>query len=208
MEGLALSHQRLLEIADSLTPAQFAEQSHLPGWSRGTVLGHLTMNARSFVHLVSCAGRGEVGQQYPGGLGEREAGIHEATAWEPEHAVNQLRKSVYMLEGAWAGATTDIWQGGAVMASGATISMHELPFRRWREVVIHLTDLNVGIEYNEWPDYYVRLELDRQKMAWAASHPMGLTQIPQAALSLPDKQRLAWLLQRTHVDGLPQGPGI
>jgi hypothetical protein len=55
---------------------------------------------------------------------------------------------------------------------------------------------------------YVRLELERQKMAWAASHPMGLTQIPQAALKLNEKHRLAWLLQRAEVEGLPKGPGL
>jgi hypothetical protein len=86
--------------------------------------------------------------------------------------------------------------------------MHEIPFLRWRESVIHLTDLDVGIGYDQWPDMYVRLELEREKMAWAASHPMGLTQIPQAALKLNEKHRLAWLLQRAEVEGLPKGPGL
>ena len=208
VEGLALTHQRLLEVADSLTPSQMAEPSHLPGWSRLTLLGHLTMNAHSFVHLMACAARGEVGEQYPGGVASRQAGIDEASQWNPDRAVKELRKAVYTLEGAWAGATSDIWQGIGLMAGGSTVPMHELPFRRWRESVIHLTDLNVGISYNEWPDYYVRLELERQKMAWAASHPMGLTQLPQAAMKLPEKHRLAWLLQREDVEGLPKGPGL
>ncbi len=86
--------------------------------------------------------------------------------------------------------------------------MHDVPFLRWRESVIHLTDLGVGIGYDQWPDFYVRLELERQKMAWAASHPMGLTQIPQAALKLNEKHRLEWLLQRADVEGLPKGPGL
>jgi maleylpyruvate isomerase len=207
-EGLALTHQRLLEVADSLTPNQMAEPSHLPGWSRLTLLGHLTMNAHSFVHLMACAARGEVGEQYPGGVAARQAGIDEASQWDAERAVKELRKAIYTLEGAWAGATSEVWQGTGLMAGGSSAPMHELPFRRWRESVIHLTDLNVGISYNEWPDYYVRLELDRQKMAWAASHPMGLTQLPQAAMKLPEKRRLAWLLQREDVEGLPKGPGL
>jgi hypothetical protein len=45
-------------------------------------------------------------------------------------------------------------------------------------------------------------------MAWAATHGIGLTLIPQAALALNDKHRLAWLLQRVEVEGLPQGPGL
>ena len=208
VEGLALTHQKLLEVADGLTPEQFDEPSLLPGWSRKTLLGHLTMNARSFVHLMTCAARGEVGEQYPGGQAIRTAGIEEAATWEPTKAVAELRKAIYTLEGAWAGATSDIWQGTGTMSGGSTSPMHDLPFRRWRECVVHLTDLNVGIGYNEWPDYYVRLELDRQKMAWAASHPMGLTQFPKEVMQLPEKQRLAWLLQRETVDGLPLGPGL
>jgi hypothetical protein len=86
--------------------------------------------------------------------------------------------------------------------------MHELPFLRWRECVVHLTDMNVGVGWETWPPLYVRLELDRQKMAWAASHAMGLTLLPKAALQLPENQRLAWLLQRTDVEGLPKGLGI
>ena len=208
VEGLAESHQRLLQIVDELTPEQFAEPSHLPGWSRNTLIGHLTMNARSFVHLMSCAARGEVGEQYPGGQKTRQALIDEASSWEPVKAVSELRKAIYTLEGAWAGATSGIWQATGIRSTGSSIAMHELPFLRWRESVVHLTDLNVGIGYDQWPDYYVRLDLERQKMAWAASHPMGLTQFPQEVTQLPEKQRLAWLLQRESVEGLPTGPGL
>ena len=52
------------------------------------------------------------------------------------------------------------------------------------------------------------MELERQKMAWAASHPMGLTQLPAAANALDERTRVAWLLGRTEVEGLPKGPGL
>jgi hypothetical protein len=166
------------------------------------------MNARSYLHLLSCAGRGEVGDQYPGGVDARNAGLDEASLWSPEQATKELRKAVYMLEGAWAGATNSMWNGTGAVVSGSVIAMHDVPFLRWRECVIHLTDLDVGIGYDQWPDFYVRLELERQKMAWAASHPMGLTQLPADAMKLNEKLRLAWLLQRTDVPGLPKGPGL
>lgn len=208
VEGLAVTHQQLLEVVDGLTDEEFAGPSQLPGWSRATLLGHLTMNARSFIRLMACAAQGEVGEQYPGGAAARQAGIEEAGSWGRIQAVNELRKAIYTLEGAWAGATSDTWQGTGLRSNGSTVHMYELPFLRWREGVVHLTDLNVGIGYDQWPDYYVRLDLDRQKMAWAASHPMGLTQLPTAAMKLPEKLRLAWLLQRETVEGLPQGPGL
>ncbi len=208
VEGCAVTHQLLLEAVDAISPDAFAEPSRLPGWTRGTIVGHLALNAQSHVELLAAAARGESARQYGGGPEVRTAAIAEASLWAPEKAVKELRKAIYSLEGAWAGSTYDTWQGTGRASSGSVISMHELPFLRWRECVLHLTDLDVGIEYDQWPSHYVRLELDRQKMAWAASHAMGLTQLPQAAMKLDEKHRLAWLLQRAEVDGLPQGLGL
>ena len=208
VEGVAATHQRLLQLVDSLTPEQFGEPSFLPGWNRSTLVGHLALNAHSYVHLLACASRGEEGEQYPGGQATRNAAIAEAATWSPERSVKELRSAVYSLEGAWAGTTYDMWLGTGIAASGSVLAMHETPFLRWRETVIHLTDLDLGISYEEWPPLYVRMELERQKMAWAASHPMGLTQIPQAAMAVSDNHRLAWLLQRAEIAGLPLGPGL
>lgn len=208
VEGCAATHQTLLDVVDALSSEAWAGPSLLEGWSRGTVVGHLALNAESFIHLLSCASRGESGQQYPGGPGAREAAIAEASTWTQTDATARLRRAVYTLEGAWAGATYEMWESTGTLASGAVVAMHDLVFLRWRECVVHLTDLDVGMGWETWPSLYVRLELDRQKMAWAASHAMGLTLLPKAALQLPENQRLAWLLQRTKVDGLPQGPGL
>ncbi len=208
VEGVAATHQRLLEVVDSLTAEQFEAPSSLPGWSRSTLLGHLTMNALSHVHLMECASRGEVGDQYPGGTDARQRGIDAASQWGPAQHVKELRSAIYALEGAWARATFEMWNHTGRSASGTIVAMHELPFLRWRECLVHLVDLNISYTYEEWPDLYVRRELERQKMAWAASHPMGLTQLPADAMKLNEKLRLAWLLQRIDVEGLPKGPGI
>lgn len=208
VEGLAATHQQLLQVADDISLEQFSGPSRLDGWTRGTLVGHLVMNARSFIHVLSASSQTEAIEQYPGGAPAREAAIAEAAQWDMTTSVSELRKSVYTLEGAIAGATFDNWNRTYRSTSGATVAVHEIPFLRWRECVVHLTDLDVGIEWDQWPDLYVRLELERQKMAWTASHPMGLTQIPQAAMELSDKHRLAWLLQRVEVDKLPKGPGL
>ena len=208
VEGCAQTHQLLLASVDALDPAAFSAPSRLPGWTRAHVVAHLAFNARSFVHLFACAARGETGDQYPGGPEERARDIDDGATWDPERLVGELRRHVYTLEGAWAGATSETWQGTGRLAGGSVVAMHEIPFRRWRESTVHLTDLDVGIGHEAWSPLYVRLELERQKMAWAAAHPMGLTQLPRAAMQLDENTRLAWLLQRTDVDGLPPGPGI
>ncbi len=208
VEGCAQSHQLLLVSVDALTAQQFSEPSRLHGWTRAHIIGHLAMNAQSHVHLIACAMRGEHGQQYPGGAAQRNNDIEIASSWPHEKLVTSLRKAIYLLEGAWAGATLDAWQATATVASGASVPIHELVFNRWRETVVHLTDMNIGHEYTQWPPTYVRLELERQKMAWAASHSMGMTLLPQKVMELSEARRVAWLLQREDVEGLPLGPGL
>jgi len=50
----------------------------------------------------------------------------------------------------------------------------------------------------------VRMELEAQIMMWRSRKPMGLTDLPTIALQLPPKHRLAWLLGRIEVEGLPK----
>lgn len=208
VEGCAESHQLLLSLVDEFPSGSFDEPSRLPGWTRAHVVGHLVMNADSHVRLLEAAARGQVGEQYPGGPVAREAGIAGAAAWGSTRLVSELRRAVYALEGAWANATPAAWQGTGLSASGAVIALADLPFLRWRETVIHLTDLDIGVDCDAWPTGYVRLELERQKMAWAASRPMGLTLLPEAANALPEHERVAWLVGRLDIDGLPKGPGL
>lgn len=198
----------LLRTVDDLPDAAFAAPSHLPGWSRAHVVAHLALNARSHVGLFVAAARGEQGEQYPGGVPARAAAIEEWSAREPAALRADLRRAVYELEGAWAGASAEAWQGTGISPSGVVVSIADLPFLRWRETLVHTVDLDGGIGFDSWPALWVRLELDRQRMAWAASHPMGLTQLPAAANALDDRTRLAWLLGRIEVDGLEKGPGL
>ena len=208
VEACTAAHQRLLAMADGLSDAELHAPSTLPGWSRGHVLNHLRRNAIGFIGMCTAAQAGEVGMQYPGGAQERTDGIEDGASDPADVLVANLRESIYALEAAWFRGDGTMWMGSGVVAGGATIPIHEIPFRRLRETVVHMTDLDLGFGYEEWPDLYVRMELDRQKMAWAASHPMGLTQLPANVMALPEKQRVAWLIRRTSVDGLPEGPGL
>lgn len=208
VEECTRSHQRLLEIADGLSDADMRAPSLLPGWSRGHVLNHLRRNADAFTGMCKAAAAGEQGMQYPGGMEQRNREIEEGADDPAAVLVGNLRTAIYGLEAAWFGGEASMWSGTGLLASGAVLPMSEVPFRRMRESVVHLTDLDVGHSWTEWPELYVRMELEVQKMAWAASHPMGLTQMPAEVVALPEKQRVAWLLQRAHVEGLPEGPGL
>lgn len=208
VEACTAAHQRLLAVSDGLTDADLRAPSLLPGWSRGHVLNHLRRNADGFSLMCEAAGRGEEGLQYPGGMDERNRGIEDGAGDPATTVVANVRASVYALETLWFRGDATMWTGHGIVATGASVPIADVPYRRLREVTVHLTDLDVGIGHEEWPDLFVRMELDRQKMAWAASHPMGLTQLPARAMELPDKLRLAWLINRARVDGLPDGPGL
>ena len=204
--GCAESHQRLLQSLDSLTDDQCREPSALPGWTRGHVLSHLARNAESHVHVLQCAARGEVGEQYVGGAKARKEGIESHAHDSAESLVNAVRKSIYALEGQWAATNSEGWQGHGVNSAGASIAMSDIVFLRWREVEVHHADLALAFTFADWNSTYVRYELDRQVMMWRASKPMGLTPVPKIALQLPPNERLAWFLGRTEVEGLPKVP--
>jgi maleylpyruvate isomerase len=204
--GCAESHQRLLQSLDSLTDDQCREPSALPGWTRGHVLSHLARNAESHVHVLQCAARGEVGEQYVGGAKARKEGIESHAHDSAESLVSAVRKSIYALEGQWAATNSEGWQGHGVNSAGASIAMSDIVFLRWREVEVHHADLSLAFTFADWNSTYVRMELDRQVMMWRASKPMGLTPVPKIALQLSPNERLAWFLGRTEVEGLPKAP--
>ena len=205
--GCAESHQRLLQTLDLLTDDQCREPSALPGWTRGHVLSHLARNAESHVHVLQCAARGEVAEQYVGGAKARKQGIEAHALDSVESLVASVRKSIYALEGQWAETNSEGWQGHGVNSAGATIAMSDIVFLRWREVEVHHADLALDFTFANWNSTYVRYELDRQVMMWRASKPMGLTPVPKIALQLSPNERLAWFLGRTEVEGLPKVPG-
>ena len=59
----------------------------------------------------------------------------------------------------------------------------ELPFRRWREVEVHHADLGLAeFTIDDWSDGYVRRDLERAEMTWAARRPWAS----------PRSHRLRW----------------
>lgn len=202
--GCAAAHQRLLGSLDSITDTECREPSMLPNWSRGHVLTHLARNADSHAHLLVGAGAGEIADQYPGGVQARSQAIEDGSGRPAAELVGDVRASIYSLEVQWARATPTTWAGQGRTARGAIIAMSDLVFLRWREVEVHHADLGREFGWQQWSDLYVRLELETQTMLWQSRQPMGLTDLPAVALQLQPKHRLAWLLGRVEVEGLPK----
>ena len=204
--GCAAAHQRLLIDLDPLVDGDVGRPTLLPGWTVGHVLTHLARSADSHIRVFEAAARGESVERYPGGREQRAADIEAGADRPAAEQVADVRRSIWALESIWAQTPIEAW-GGTGLSAGAREPVVDLPFLRWREVEVHHADLGwpaFGID--DWSPGYVRRELERAEMAWAARRPMGMTALPPAALALSPAQRLAWMLGRRSEPGLPAVP--
>jgi hypothetical protein len=82
------------------------------------------------------------------------------------------------------------------------MATRDVPAWRWRETVVHHSDLGLGYTPADWPGDWMRLELRRLTMLWTSRRPMGMTDLPAEAVALDDRTRLLWLLGRIDVPEL------
>ncbi|MGI9031815.1 MAG: maleylpyruvate isomerase family mycothiol-dependent enzyme [Ilumatobacteraceae bacterium] len=203
--GAAAAHQRLLTTLDEALAdgrLDVARPSRLPDWTVGHVLTHLARNADSMVRVLEAAGRGEVVDRYPGGTAGRNAEIEAGHARPATEQVDDVRRTIWRLDQAWAAPPHEAWEGRGREASGSELAVRYLPAARRREVEVHLVDLDIGAEPDGWPTEFVRLELREMEMRWNARRPMGITGLPPEALAAAPHDRLAWLYGRLSLPGL------
>jgi maleylpyruvate isomerase len=118
--------------------------SLLPGWSVGHVLTHVARNADSVVRRLEGAARGDLLDQYAGGVEQRRADI-EAGAGRP---AAELVDDVAATSGAVARVMAELpeaaWDAPSRTSRGVVETSRDCVFARWREVVVHHGDLGLG----------------------------------------------------------------
>ncbi len=201
LRGAVLAHERLIIDLSGLTDEMVQQPSLLPDWTVAHTLTHIARNADSHVLMLQAAAQGEVGAQYPGGIEQRNADIERGVGRSAAALLADVVDSNARLEAAWLEMTDEAWKGEGASFFGP-VAINDLPFRRWREAVVHHADLGLVYSWRDWPDDYVRVELTRRTMEWASRRPMGLTTLPPTALALGERERVAWLLGRITVHGL------
>lgn len=202
LDGMREAHRALLSTIDGLGASDLEVPSLLPGWSRAHVLAHVAANADSFVGIVAAAGRGETVVQYAGGAEGRTAGIESGARMSASALLDWVRTSSSELESALDAASDVAWRGEGVSVAGARIPVGDVPFRRWREVVVHHADLGCSYGWGDWPARFVREELQVQEMRVLSRSSMGLTRLPTPVVARPPHERLAWMLGRLEVGGV------
>jgi maleylpyruvate isomerase len=205
VEGLAASHQLLLERLGNLTDVMVARPSLLPEWTVGHVLAHIAHQGDSISRLFRAAELGEMVDQYEGGFAARVAAIERDASLSADEHVAGVRRSIYALEGAIASAREG-WYGSARMVSGIEVPVTDLPLRRWREVEVHMGDLGLAelqcVGPDSWSLDYVRHDLSVMTMQWKSRGSMGLTDLPSQIRTQSPAVRLGWLMGRVTIDGL------
>jgi maleylpyruvate isomerase len=141
-------------VVGGLTDADARHDSRLPGWTRGHLLTHLARNADSHRGMVEGALRHEVVEQYPGGAKQRSADIEAGAPRSADDLLIDVYVSQRALVRAWAELPDDGWD--RPMSSFGEIRPVRVGVRqRWREIAVHLVDLDIGVERSQLPADYV-----------------------------------------------------
>jgi maleylpyruvate isomerase len=159
IELLRMGTRRLLRSVDGLTDDQARQPSRLPDWNRAEVLTHLARNADGTRRMVEAAARGDVEDQYPGGLEQRGADIAAGRDARAADLLLDVRRSSDLLMEAWHALPEDAWASKGRVISGER-TMREALWARVREVEVHHVDLAMGYEPTDWPVGFVTGALD------------------------------------------------
>jgi len=127
---LAESEGRMRAIVTPLAEVDLSMPSTLPGWTLAHLLTHLARNADSHGRRIEAAHRGEVIDQYEGGLVGRDREIDEGAQRDAVSIVDDLIESSLRLDAAWWTVQGGEWMGESRDATGVIRQVRTLPARR------------------------------------------------------------------------------
>lgn len=214
---------RLLTAAAKLDNATLAEESRLPGWTRGHVLAHLARNADALVEVFE-------GRPMYESASSRESDIERDSGRPLLQQLEDVRHSADRWQ-AVAERPQD-WTRTVELRNGVTDAAARVPFRRLIEVELHHVDLNIGYELTDLPDEFTDREIAFLADRWAGRPdvpPVTLRAMPgevwhtggtegtPVVLEGPKAELLGWLAGRglrgarlavLTGDGLPNSPAL
>jgi maleylpyruvate isomerase len=141
---LAAQHALIDDLA-GLTDDAARHPSRLPGWSVGHLLTHIARNGDSVVWRLEGAARGELRDQYPGGLEQRRADIETGANRPAAALVADVVASSDAVAQVMAELSDPAWDAPSRTSRGVVEDSRDCVFSRWREVAVHHGDLGVGV---------------------------------------------------------------
>jgi maleylpyruvate isomerase len=201
----------------SLSPAQLASDSLLPGWTRAHVVAHVAANAEALLNLCRWAQTGQPSPMYAS-PSARTDGIETGSRLPAGELFAWLDRSAGQLEAAMAELTGDQWQNPVVTNAGRTVPATEVPWMRTRETSVHSVDLGTGFTFGDLPaglltalcDDVVARRGTGTGLALAATDAPGSWRLagdgPPVSVSGPLTEIAAYLTGRPH--HLEQAPAL
>jgi maleylpyruvate isomerase len=199
------------------TPFDPTAASLLPDWTIGHVLTHIARNADSFTGLVETAARGDIGDQYPGGFEQRSADIERGAGRSRDDLIADVAAACARLETAFDSLDELTWQRGRGRVTIGEQPIAVLPARRWRETMIHHSDLGLGFSLDDFSDEFVDHEIPLLAATLPKRLPDGVSVTLVATdsgarvgdgntvVSAPRHALLGWLIGRRD---LPDAPDL
>jgi maleylpyruvate isomerase len=172
----------MVDLAAHVDESVARRSSPLPGWTVGHVLTHLARNAEAMCSRIEGAMRGDVVEQYAGGAAGRAAEIEAGAARDAHQIVDDAVHWATRLDRLFATLPDDCWARPVTTVGGGEHPVAMLPYRRWREVEVHLVDLGLEFTSRDWSPQLVERML-----------PSLVTGLPARADS---RELAAWLLGR------------
>ncbi|GHB35850.1 maleylpyruvate isomerase [Streptomyces cirratus] len=172
LRSVRAATERLLTAVGKLDNAALAEESHLPGWSRGHVLAHLARNADALVNVLE-------GRPMYVSAEARDADIERDSVRPLVEQLEDVRNSADRFEA--VGQSAQDWSRTVELRGGVTDVATNVPFRRLVEVELHHVDLNVGYGLADLPEEFARREI-----AFLADRWTGRPEVPPVSLRTPD----------------------
>ena len=180
VDGYVAAQRALNAALEDLGDEQARAPSLLEGRSVGHVLTHVARNADSVVWRLEGAARGEVRDQYPGGLEQRRAEIEAGAGRPASELVADVARNSTAVEEVMAALSPAAWDAPSRTARGVVEPSRDAVFSRWREVVVHHGDLGLGPV--RWPPALVTPWLPRE--------------LPRLAERADSECLLAWVIGR------------
>jgi maleylpyruvate isomerase len=180
LEGCRAAQAALLLDLAGLDDDVARRPSLLPGWTVGHVLTHIARNGDSLVWRLEGAARGEIRDQYPGGLEQRAGDIEHGAGRPAAELVRDVEQTSRAVEQVMADLSPGGWDAFSRTSRGVMESSRDAALSRWREVVVHHGDL--GLRPVPLPPALVEVWLPRE--------------LPRLAERSDPAELLSWVIGR------------
>jgi maleylpyruvate isomerase len=207
-----------LETVRGLADADIGGPSLCPGWTRGHVLSHVARNADAMALVLQALQHRSQAALYPD-RESRDAAIEAGAVRSAAELEADVETSAERFLAACAACAPASLDGRVTFMSGRQVVARDLPWMRWREVVLHHADLDAGFDLRSAGPLVLRALDDTERAFGASPDAPGLRLVATdvdrtwtvgdgaSVVTGPAADLLAWACGRSSGAGLSVAGG-